>query len=76
MFKKLYINIPLAEVIAQMPKYVRFLKDLIYSKKKLQEFETITLNKECSAIISRKLPLKRKHLGSLTIPCSIGNLNF
>ena len=76
MFKKLHINIPLVEAIAQMPKYAKFLKALISSKKKLQEFETITLSKEYSAIISNKLPLKRKHPGSLTIPCSIGNLEF
>ena len=75
-FKKLHINIPLVEAIAQMPKYAKFLKELISSKKKLQEFETITLSKECSAIISNKLPLKRKHPGSLTIPCSVGNLEF
>ena len=76
MFKKLHINIPLVEEITQMLKYAKFLKELISSKKKLQEFETITLNKECSAIISSKLSLKRKHPGSLTIPYSVGNLNF
>ena len=76
MFKKLHINIPLVEAITQMSKYIKFLKELISSKKRLQEFETITLNKECSAIISSKLPLKSKHPGSLTIPCYVGNLNF
>ena len=59
-----------------MPKYVKFLKELISSKKKLQRFRTITLNKECSAIVSSKLPLKCKHPGSVTIPCSVDNLNF
>ena len=59
-----------------MPKYAKFLKELISNKKKLQEFETVTLTKECSAIISNNLPLKRKQPGSLTIPCSVGNLLF
>ena len=75
-FKTLHINMPLVECLAQMSKYAKFLKELISNKKKLQEFETITLTKECSAIISNKLPLKRKQLGSLTIPCSMGNLSF
>ena len=75
-FKTLHINMPLAECLAQMPKYAKFLKELITNKKKLQEFETVTLTKECSAIISNKLPLKMKQLRSLTIPCSIGNLSF
>ena len=64
------------EVARSMPKYAKFLKELISSKKKLQEFEAMTFSKECSAIISNKLPLKRKHPGSLTIPCSVGNLEF
>ena len=59
-FTDLHINIPLVEAIAQMPKYVKFLKELISSKKKLKRFGTITLNKECSTIVSSKLPLKRK----------------
>ena len=59
-FKTLYINMALVECLAQMPKYAKFLKVLISNKKKLQEFETVTLTKECSAIISNKLPLKRK----------------
>ena len=75
-FKALHINMPLVECLSQMPKYAKFLKELISNKKKLQECETITLTKECSAIISNKLPLKRKHPGSLTIPCSVGNLKF
>ena len=76
MFRKLHINIPLVEAIAQMRKYAIFLKELISSKKKLKEFKTIILSKECSAIILNKLPLKKKHPRSLSIPYSVGNLNF
>ena len=67
---------PFMECLAHMPKYAKFLKELISNKNKLQEFETVTLMNECSAIISNKLPLKRKKPGSLTIPCSVGNLSF
>ena len=59
-FKTLHINMPLVECLAQMPKYAKFLKELISNKKKLHEFEIVTLTKECSAIISNKLPLKNK----------------
>ena len=64
------------EAIAQMPKYAKFLKDLISNKKKLDELETVTLTKECSALISNKLPHKLRHPGSLTILCEIGNIQF
>ena len=59
-FKTLYINVPFVKCLAQMPKYAKFLKELISNKKKLQECEAITLTKEYSAIISNKLPLKQK----------------
>ena len=59
-FKTLHINMPLMKCLSQMPKYAKFLKELISNKNRLQEFETVTLIKECSAIISNNLPLKRK----------------
>ena len=59
-----------------MPNYAKFLKELISNKKKLQEFKIVTLTNEYGAIISNKLPLKMKQPGSLTIPCSFGNLSF
>ncbi|XP_073017920.1 uncharacterized protein [Primulina eburnea] len=42
-------------------------------KRKLQEFETVKLTEECSAILERKLPQKLKDLGIFTIPCVIGD---
>ena len=57
MFKKLHINIPFANALAQMPKYAKFLKDILVNKRKLEEHETVMLTEECSALISNKLPL-------------------
>ena len=56
MFKKLHINIPFANALAQMPKYAKFLKDILVNKRKLEEHETVMLIKECSALITNKLP--------------------
>ncbi|XP_073304149.1 uncharacterized protein [Primulina huaijiensis] len=42
-------------------------------KRKLQEFETVKLTEECSAILQKKLPQKLKDPGSFTIPCFIGS---
>ncbi|KAK0595310.1 hypothetical protein LWI29_005505 [Acer saccharum] len=75
-FKKLHINIPFAEALAQMPTYVRFLKELLFNKRKLEEFETVALTEECSAILQNKLPPKLKDPGKFTIPCSIGQTEF
>ncbi|KAL4276187.1 hypothetical protein AHAS_Ahas20G0182100 [Arachis hypogaea] len=73
-FKKLEINIPLAEALEQMPLYAKFLKELITKKRSWQEKETVILTQECSAIIQRGLPPKLKDPGSFLIPCTIGSI--
>ena len=55
-FKKLHINIPFVEALAQMPTYTKFMKHILSNKRKLEDFETVALTEECSAIIQRKLP--------------------
>ncbi|XP_022893886.1 uncharacterized protein LOC111408350 [Olea europaea var. sylvestris] len=75
-FKKLHINIPFADALAQMPSYTKFMKDILSNKRKLVEHETVMLMEECSAILQNKLPPKIKDPGSFTIPCAIGDLNF
>jgi len=59
-----------------MPKYAKFLKEILGSKKKLAEFETITLSEECSTIVLKKLPPKLKDPKSFTIPCTNGESYF
>ena len=68
-FKKLYINIHFADAIAHMLRYAKFLKEILKNKRKLEDFETVRLNKEFSTILLNKLPLKLKDLWSFTIPC-------
>ncbi|XP_075500065.1 uncharacterized protein LOC142538636 [Primulina tabacum] len=70
--KKIHINIPFADALEQMPNYAKFIKDVMSKKRKLQEFETVKLTEECSAILQRKLPQKIKDPGSFTIPFVIG----
>ena len=55
-FKKLHINIPFMDALENMQSYVKFMKKILASKKKLEEYGTITLTKECSAILQRNLP--------------------
>ncbi|XP_016195517.1 putative uncharacterized protein DDB_G0282133 [Arachis ipaensis] len=73
-FKKLEINIPLAEALEQMPLYAKFLKELITKKRSWQEKEIVFLTQKCSAIIQKGLPPKLKDPGSFLIPCTIGNM--
>ncbi|KAD4385549.1 hypothetical protein E3N88_25717 [Mikania micrantha] len=43
MFKQLKINLPFVEALQHMPKYDKFLKDLLSNKKKLETLFTVTL---------------------------------
>ncbi|XP_022890486.1 uncharacterized protein LOC111405709 [Olea europaea var. sylvestris] len=45
-FKKLHINIPLADALLQMPSYAKFLKDILSNKRKLDDHETVMLTEE------------------------------
>ncbi|XP_017982375.1 PREDICTED: uncharacterized protein LOC108663286 [Theobroma cacao] len=75
-FKKLHINIPFAEALENMPNYVKFLKDILTKKRKLEDFETVALTEECSTIIQNKLPLKLKDPWSFSILCTIVSLQL
>ena len=50
-FKKLHINILFTEALENMPSYAKFLKDILSRKCKMEEFETMALIEECSAVI-------------------------
>jgi len=76
LLKQLKINVLFVDAIAQMPKYAKILKEILSNKRKLTEFETITLSEKYSAIVLKKLPLKLKDPGSFTIPCTIGDSHF
>ena len=53
-FKKIHINIPFADDLEQMSNYVKFLKDIISKKRRLEEFETMKLPEEWHYILQKK----------------------
>ncbi|KAK5825663.1 hypothetical protein PVK06_020521 [Gossypium arboreum] len=54
---------------------MKFLKELLANKQKLDEASHVELNAVCLAILKNKLPNKLKDRGSFTIPCLIGSLD-
>ena len=40
-FKKIHINIPFVDALEQMPNYVKFMKEVMAKKKKLEDYETV-----------------------------------
>ena len=75
-FKKLEINILFADALAQIPNYVKFMKEIMSNKKKLDAYGIVSLSENCSTIIQRKLLKTLKDPGSFTIPFIIGRHTF
>ena len=72
MFKKIEVNIPFAEALAQMPHYAKFMKDILSKKRKLDK-GVVSLLVTCSVVIQKNFPLKMEDPGSFTIPSTIGD---
>ena len=66
------MNIPLLDMIKQVPTYAKFLKDLCTVKKGLGIEKKAFLTEQVSAIIQSKTPVKYKDPGSPTISVNIG----
>ncbi|XP_019256851.1 PREDICTED: uncharacterized protein LOC109235259 [Nicotiana attenuata] len=74
MLSQVQLNIPLVDVLREIPKYAKYTKDIVAHKRRLTEFETIALTEECTSRVQNKLPQKLKDPGSFIIPVRIGNI--
>ncbi|GJT61099.1 reverse transcriptase domain-containing protein [Tanacetum coccineum] len=63
------INVPFVDVLAGMPNYGKFLKELISNKHKIEQIFAAFLSDESSAMIQNKVPPKLGDPGSFLIPC-------
>nr|GEV92477.1 reverse transcriptase domain-containing protein [Tanacetum cinerariifolium] len=73
LIKEVKINVSLVDVLAGMPNYEKFLKDLVSNKSKMEQIYATFLNEELFAIIQNKLPPKLGDPGSVLIPCTLVN---
>jgi hypothetical protein len=69
--QSLHTKVP--KVLSQMPTYAKFVKDVISKKRIPVGNETITLTKECNALLGG--PPKLGDPGSFAIPIMIGDTN-
>ena len=73
--RQVKVNIPLLDMIKQVPTYAKFLKDLCTVKKSLNVNKKAFLTEQVSAIIESKTPVKYKDPGCLTISVNIGGIS-
>ena len=69
------VNIPLLDIIKQVPTYAKFLKDLCTVKRGLNVNKKAFLTEQVSAIIECKTPVKYKDSGCPTISVNIGGIS-
>ncbi|XP_049372555.1 uncharacterized protein LOC125837493 [Solanum verrucosum] len=67
MLRQLSVNIPLVEALEQMPRYAKFMKDLV-TKKRAVSIDLTNNIHHCSAIATRSLVQKKEDPGAFTIP--------
>ncbi|RVW67207.1 Transposon Ty3-I Gag-Pol polyprotein [Vitis vinifera] len=70
--RQVKVNIPLLDMIKQVPTYAKFLKDLCTVKRGLHVTKKAFLTEQVSAIIQSKSPVKYKDPGCPTISVNIG----
>ena len=73
--RQVKVNIPLLDMIKQVPTYAKFLKDLCTVKKSLKVNKKAFLTEQVSAIIENKTPVKYKDPRCPTISVNIGGLS-
>ena len=70
--RQVKVNMPLLDMIKQVPTYAKFLKDLCTVKRGLNINKKAFLTEQVSAIIECKTPVKYKDPGCPTISVNIG----
>ena len=68
----------MVDVIKQIPKYAKFLKELCTTKiaYKLKGHEMVSMGEVVFAIVQKNMPLKQKDPSAFIIPCVNGNASF
>ena len=73
--RQVKVNIPLFDMIKQVPTYAKFLKDLCTVKRGLNVNKKTFLTEQVSDIIECKTPVKYKDPGCPTISVNIGGIS-
>ncbi|XP_019256510.1 PREDICTED: uncharacterized protein LOC109234925 [Nicotiana attenuata] len=75
MLSQVQLNIPLVDVLREIPKYAKYIKDIVAHKRTVTEFETVAVTEECTSRVQSTIPQKLKDPNSFTIPVQIGNID-
>nr|GFA44832.1 reverse transcriptase domain-containing protein [Tanacetum cinerariifolium] len=68
-FRDIHFELSFTDALVHMPKFAPMFKKLLNNKDKLIELTKTPLNKNCSAVVLKKLPEKLGDPGRFLIPC-------
>nr|GEV19524.1 reverse transcriptase domain-containing protein [Tanacetum cinerariifolium] len=74
-FQDLHFDISFVDALLLMPKFASMIKNLLTNKDKFFELAKIPLNKNCSAMLLKKLPQKLGDPGKFLIPCDFPGMD-
>nr|GEV38933.1 reverse transcriptase domain-containing protein [Tanacetum cinerariifolium] len=74
-FRDLYFELSFFDALVHMPKFAPMFKKLLNNKNKLIELTKTSLNKNCSAVVLKKLPEKLGDPGRFLIPCDFSEFD-
>nr|GEY41972.1 DNA-directed DNA polymerase [Tanacetum cinerariifolium] len=74
-FRDLHFELSFADALVHMPKFAPMFKKLLNNKDKLIELTKTPLNKNCSAVVLKKLLEKLGDPGRFLIPCDFLEFN-
>nr|GEZ45365.1 reverse transcriptase domain-containing protein [Tanacetum cinerariifolium] len=74
-FRDLHFELSFFDALVHMPKFVSMFKKLLNNKNKLIELTKTPLNKNCSAVVLKKLPDKLGDPGRFLIPCDFSEFD-
>lgn len=77
-FGQLKTNLPLCDVLSQVPKYAKLVKEMLSRMKNINNVAVFTLGKHFSeiSISKEKLPQKLNDPRSFSIPCVVGGFTL
>ncbi|XP_031120199.1 uncharacterized protein LOC116023344 [Ipomoea triloba] len=73
LLSKVNVNLPLLDMIKNMPAYAKFLKELNTRKRRYEHNEKVFMSKTVSAVLQIDLPPKLEDPGSFIITITVGN---
>ncbi|XP_050889969.1 uncharacterized protein LOC127095302 [Lathyrus oleraceus] len=76
MLATLQVSISLHDILELMPKFVKFMRELLKGTKEEAVKEHVDMTEKDEMVISQALPPKLKDSGNFTISCNIGKVNI